>query len=373
MTNWLFIDLSVFLCVVAITGIIIPQILLIAFRKQLFDTPDPRKIHKAEIPRLGGIAFFPAILFALFLVFGGGMLSEESSIMSYIYNNIRSVSFMMCGTIVMWLVGMADDLVGVRYRAKFIMQALAAELLILGGIELTDLHGFLGIGELPTAVSVILTALISVFIINALNLIDGIDGLASGLSGVACAFYTYMFFHAGLYLFSAIAVATLGVLVPFFVYNVFGNAEKQRKIFMGDTGALTIGLLLSAMSLRICQLDTLPEGCNPAVVAFAPLLIPCFDVVRVYLHRIRIGHNPFLPDKNHIHHKFLALGMSQRSAMMVIIAASTALVLANYWLSAYINITLLLACDIAVWLAANMAINRAKRARERKLAIKISE
>lgn len=108
MTNWLFIDLSVFLCVVAITGIIIPQILLIAFRKQLFDTPDPRKIHKAEIPRLGGIAFFPAILFALFLVFGGGMLSEESSIMSYIYNNIRSVSFMMCGTIVMWLVGMAE-------------------------------------------------------------------------------------------------------------------------------------------------------------------------------------------------------------------------------------------------------------------------
>ncbi len=143
----------------------------------------------------------------------------------------------------------------------------------------------------------ILTALISVFIINALNLIDGIDGLASGLSGVACAFYTYMFFHAvpvpvlchcGGHARSACAV---------FVYNVFGNAEKQRKIFMGDTGALTIGLLLSAMSLRICQLDTLPEGCNPAVVAFAPLLIPCFDVVRVYLHRIRIGHNPFLPDK----------------------------------------------------------------------------
>ena len=140
------------------------------------------------------------------------------------------------------------------------MQALAAALLILGGIELTDLHGFLGIGELPTAVSVILTALISVFIINALNLIDGIDGLASGLSGVACAFYTYMFFHAGLYLFSAIAVATLGVLVPFFVYNVFGNAEKQRKIFMGDTGALTIGLLLSAMSCAYASSTRCPRA-----------------------------------------------------------------------------------------------------------------
>ena len=204
----------------------------------------------------------------------------------------------MCGTIVMWLVGMADDLVGVRYRAKFIMQALAAALLILGGINYTDLHGFLGIGELPTAVSVILTALISVFIINALNLIDGIDGLASGYQRRGLRIlHIHVFFHAkpvpvlchcGGHARSACAV---------FVYNVFGNAEKQRKIFMGDTGALTIGLLLSAMSLRICQLDTLPEGCNPAVVAFAPLLIPCFDVVRVYLHRIRIGHNPFLPDK----------------------------------------------------------------------------
>lgn len=369
MTKWLLIDISVFVCVATLTGFIIPQILLIAFRKKLFDAPDPRKIHKAEVPRLGGIAFFPSILFALFLVFGGGMLSEESSIMSYIYNNIRSVSFMICGAIIMYLVGMADDLIGVRYRAKFIMQTLAAALMILGGIEITDLHGFLGITQMPQTVSAALTALVAVFIINALNLIDGIDGLASGLSAIACGFYAFVFFHAELYLFSAIAVATLGTLVPFFIYNVFGDAQKQRKIFMGDTGALTIGLLLSAMSIRICGIDSLPEGTNPAVVAFAPLLIPCFDVVRVYLHRIHTGHNPFLPDKSHIHHKLLALGMNQKLAMMAIVAVSIVIILTNYWLSMHVDITPLFFGDLALWIVANMIINRIRRARERKLAV----
>lgn len=233
--NWILIDLSVFICVMALCGIIIPQILLIAFRKKLFDTPDPRKIHKLEIPRLGGIAFFPSMMFAIFLLYGFGLYSGNNLVLSRLWENMQPLCFILSGAILLYLTGMADDLVGVRYKAKFIMQTISACLVISGGMMLDNLHGLCGIGELPIAIAVPLTVLLIVFIINAINLIDGIDGLASGLSAVACVFYTYVFYQAGLYLFSALAVATLGALVPFFIYNVFGNPQKHQKIFMGDT------------------------------------------------------------------------------------------------------------------------------------------
>jgi len=177
MIRWLLIDFSVFLCVAIVTGIIIPQIILIAFRKNLLDTPDPRKIHKTEVPRLGGIAFFPSILFAMLLLFGLGTLSKDVSIQLRIYNNIQPLCFTCCGAIILYLTGMADDLVGVKYRAKFVMQTFAAALVIICGIRIENLHGFLGIYELPAAAAVLLTGLLIVLIINAINLIDGIDGL----------------------------------------------------------------------------------------------------------------------------------------------------------------------------------------------------
>lgn len=368
MTYWLLIDLSVLLCVMFLTGIIIPQILLIAFRKNLFDIPDPRKIHKTEVPRLGGIAFFPSIMLALFLLYGFGTMCSVDAVRASLSVNIRPVCFVASGAILLYLTGMADDLVGVRYKAKFIMQTISAGLVITGGVYLDDFHGFIGIGMVPVTVAILLTILLMVFIINAINLIDGIDGLASGLSAIACAFYAYVFFESGLYVFSAFAVATLGALVPFFIYNVFGNPEKHRKIFMGDTGALTIGLFLGVMSIRICQIDTLPNGANTAIIGFAPLLIPCFDVVRVYLHRIRAHRNPFLPDKTHIHHKLLALGMRQRAAMMTIIGCSALLTAANYWLSACVNITVLFTFDLALWIGVNTILTHSIHLREKALS-----
>jgi LPS biosynthesis glycosyltransferase-like protein len=367
MIRWLYIDLSVLLCVATLTGIIIPQILLIAFRKQLFDEPDPRKIHTSVTPRLGGIAFFPSILFAILMLLGLGMHSHDVSMVWRLQNNLEPLCFTACGALLLYLTGMADDLIGVRYSAKFVMQTLSAALVIAGGCSLGDLHGFLGIYGLPAVADYLLSGLVIVFVINSINLIDGIDGLASGLSAIACAFYTYVFLNCGLYFFSALAVATLGALLPFFYYNVFGDAAKRKKIFMGDTGALTVGLFLSVMSIRICSERILPGDANPAVVAFAPILIPCFDVIRVYLHRLKAGRNPFLPDRTHIHHKLLALGMHQRSAMMTIIFSSAALTAANYWLSHYIGITELFFSDLLVWIMFNILLTRAIRARERQI------
>lgn len=353
MMTWLLIDFLSFIFVVLLTGVLIPQILLIAFRKNLFDNPDERKIHTTPIPRLGGLAFFPAILFTMAIAFGL-FRQYYPEIMAYISDrSITSLCFLTCAVVTLYLIGIADDLIGLKYRAKFVAQIISASLIIVGGLELDDLHGFLFIHEMPLLASILLTILLTVFITNAINLIDGIDGLASGLSAIACGFYGVIFFNAGLHVYGMIAFCTLGALIPFFYYNVFGNAEKHGKIFMGDTGALTIGLLLSVMSIRICDLPDEVLKVNPAVIAFAPLLIPCCDVVRVYIHRLKAHRNPFLPDKTHIHHKLLALGMTPRVAMPTIVASSLVLTLANYFLSQYIDITLLFCMDLVIWIGAN--------------------
>lgn len=359
MNEWILIYLGAFTTVATLAGLIIPQILLIAFRKNLFDEVDPRKIHKGVVPRLGGIAFFPSILFALLLLLGICMKVDAAMVVTELKDYIIPFCFIVCGIVMLYLVGMADDLVGVRYLAKFIVQIISACLIAVGTIYFSDLHGFLWIHTVPMAVAVPLTLLLVVFITNAMNLIDGIDGLASGLSAFACLFYAFILFSAGLHLYGLIAVATLGALVPFFYYNVFGNINKHKKIFMGDTGALTVGLILSALSIRICQIDDNTVTYNAGVAAFAPLLIPCLDVVRVYFHRLRCHRNPFLPDKNHIHHKLLALGMSQRTAMPTIVGSSVVLTLINYFLSDIININILFAADLLIWIVSNMLLSRA--------------
>ena len=261
---------------------------------------------------------------------------------------------------VLYLVGMADDLIGIRYRAKFVIQILCGVMLIAGGIYINNLHGILGIHAVPLWLGYPLTILIVVFIINAINLIDGIDGLASGLCSIACLFYGLTFFMLHQYVYAMLAFATLGVLVPFFYYNVFGNAKHGRKIFMGDTGSLTIGMMLCFLSLKLtmCGLDDNTGNVHPMVLAFSPLLVPCCDVVRVYLHRVRNGKNPFLPDKNHIHHKLLALGIKQRNAMIIIVSVSTIFILLNILLSLYLNVNWIVLGDILIWTLANIRLTK---------------
>ncbi len=373
MNQWILIDITVFMVVVVLAGFIIPQILLIAFRKNLFDEVDPRKIHKGAVPRLGGIAFFPSILFSMLLALGYSQIYGRSLFSAIPDSTFEALCFVTCGIIILYLVGMADDLIGIKYKAKFIAQIASSALIIVGGIYIGNFHGFLWIYEIPAPIAILLSVLVTVFITNAINLIDGIDGLASGLSAIACAFYGYTFFNVGLHIYAMFSFATLGALLPFFYYNVFGNAKKHSKIFMGDTGALTIGLILSVLSIRIFQINDMSWNVNPAVVAFAPLLIPCFDVVRVYLHRMKAHRNPFLPDKTHIHHKLLALGMNQRRAMPTIVAASLMLSMINWWLSIHVNITLLFTLDLMLWIIANMALSRAIRRREKALGEKLYE
>ncbi len=357
---WIVSIAGAFVLSVILSGVIIPQILLVAFRKQLFDAPDERKIHKGAVPRLGGIAFKPVILFSIILTMGIGLLCGEYEMLGEVKNNLRALAFVYCSIEALYIVGMADDLIGVRYRAKFIIQVLCAAMLVAGGLWIDNLHGVFGLYELPEVVGWLLTVLVVCFIVNAVNLIDGIDGLSSGLCGAALIVYGVLFCSFEEYMYATIAFATLGVLVPFFYYNVFGNSQKQKKIFMGDTGSLTLGILLCVLSFRLMHVvdDSEIGGYNPMVLAFVPLIVPCFDVLRVYFYRLRNKKNPFEPDNNHIHHKLLAIGLPQRKAMVLIVFFSLFFITCNFALAPYLNVNILLIGDIVVWTLGNMWLSR---------------
>ena len=357
--------LSSFFISLLATAYLIPKILLISIRKHLIDQPNARKVHTCVSSRLGGVAFFPAIFFAI-----GVTVSVFSRFDTNVMENFMTASFIMvmCACVLLYLIGIADDVVGVSWRIKFVFQIMAAGLVTLSGTWVNNLYGICGIWEISAWVGVPLTIFLIVFVINVVNLIDGIDGLASGLSCVALLFLGILFLYEGKETSSLLAFTTLGALIPFFYYNVFGIAKKRYKIFMGDTGALVIGLILSILTVKFACLVR-KEGVEMAypfiVVSFSVLLVPGFDVIRVVLHRYRMGQPLFLPDKNHIHHKFLALGCSHRKAMFTILALASLFIILNMALCLYININVLIMLDVVLWTALHVWLtSKIKKKRE---------
>ena len=366
---WIYTDLAVFCVALVLTGIIIPQILLIAFSKKLFDEVDERKIHKGVVPRLGGIAFLPAIIFSICLVLAVNIstgVAEQSSILP---DCSKQIMYLLCAEMLMFLVGIADDLIGVRYKAKFVCQIICAIFICASGAYIHNMYGVIWINELPSIIGWLISGFFVVYIVNAINLIDGIDGLASGLSGIALIFYGIVLTLANEWVLALLVWAQLGTLVPFFYYNVFGNPKKQKKIFMGDTGSLTVGIMLAFISLSVTNIDAqdVTKDYNRLVLAFSPLIIPAFDVVRVYFHRIRQHRNPFLPDKCHIHHKLLALGLNQRASLCAILLSAVLFMLVNVSLSPYVAATWLVVGDVVLWVCVNILITRAIRRKEARM------
>lgn len=353
--NYLFIFLA-FTISAIIALLIIPRILMISLRKKLFDMPDERKIHKRAIPRLGGVSFFPTILLSCCAVLAFRTLMGYGISFSPAVYIIPEFLFFICGMTLLYLTGIADDLIGVRYRQKFFIQILCACLFPIAGLSINDLYGLFGIHAIPDWVGVPFTILTVVFITNAINLIDGIDGLASGLSSVALLILGLLFVDKNLWIYGMLAFSTVGVLIPFFYYNVFGSAERARKIFMGDTGSLTLGYILSFLVIKYSQnnVEMTPYTEGAFVIAFSTLIIPSFDVIRVVLVRIRNRKNPFEPDKNHIHHKLLAIGLTPRKAMICLLCISCTFSAANILLMSYINNTILLLVDVIVWIGLNL-------------------
>lgn len=370
--------IPIFVLSLVFVAIVIPAIVSVADKIHLYDTQDGRKVHQGEVPRLGGIAFLPAILFTLLAVLAimTRFLPESLHVT---YAPITEIMMAAAGCVLLYLVGIMDDVIGVSYRSKFIVQFLAAVLLCCSGLYISDLHGVFGIRSVSPFIGVPLTVLITVFIINSINLIDGIDGLASGLCIFSVLGFAVMFHKLTMAMNLVLAMSMLGVLVMFYLYNTLGKRGKT-KIFMGDTGSLTMGFLLAFFTIELCcfkwdrvdlallgKTEPFYTGDQLFVYGISLVIIPVLDVFRVFYSRIRDGRNPFQPDKRHIHHKFLALGFSMRQTRWTIFAISAVFCIINLLLSFVLecNINIVIAVDIVVWVAFNLYIS--KCVRDRKL------
>lgn len=306
----LFFSILAFTLGFSIVILSIPAVLRVAREKKLYDSFDERKIHTEAIPPLGGVG-----------IFIGFVLSTIIATDGYTF---QSLKYIIAAVILMFFIGLKDDLLNISARKKFGVQLFAAIILItLGDFHLSNLHGLFGFYEINYAVGTVIALFVMVAIINAFNLIDGIDGLASGLGILASFVFGTWFFMAGHIRFAIMSYALTGSLIGFFLFNVFG---KRNKLFMGDTGSLVIGMIISALvikfnELNIAKLAPYAIGAAPAV-SFAIVIVPLIDTLRVITIRLSNGKSPFSPDKNHIHHRLLELVPNHLSVTLIIIGAN---------------------------------------------------
>lgn len=301
--------ISIFFISLMLVHFSIPFIVRVSRSKLLFDEPNHRSVNKTGIPNLGGVALFIGITIAT--LFG---------IRNYAFHDF---SYILISMIILFFVGIKDDIMTITPRQKLIAQIICALILIVpGDIRLTNLHGILGFQELNYAASLVISLIAIIFIINAINLIDGIDGLAAAIGIITTAIFGLNFILIGNYQYTILCLAIIGSLTSFFIYNVFGRANK---IFMGDTGSLLIGLLLSVFFIKYNEFCLKGNGqvCNfSPVLSLAILSVPIFDLIRVVLFRIIHSKSPFAPDNNHIHHGLLKLGFSHLQSTLIIVATN---------------------------------------------------
>lgn len=331
---------------------ILPNILLISKKKRLYDLPDARKCHTEVIPRLGGLVFVPSIFFSLSIALAIRFLIGFSLNTLWSDQAILEFLFLIGGVTALYLVGAKDDLVGVRYRIKFVIQFFAAFLLPLSGLYLNNLYGIFGIYAIPAWIGVPLTAVSIVYITNAVNLIDGIDGLASGGSAIAFLSFGYLFFIREWYLYSMLSMVVFGCLLPFIYYNIFGGPNRRDKIFMGDAGSLTLGYLLAFLSIKYAMYmpEYLPFDVRSLLYPIALLFIPLFDAFRVMVVRGYHRKSLFVADRNHIHHICLKAGFKHLQATVLLLIVDVLLIGLNIFLIGHFNINIVLGVDIACFL-----------------------
>ena len=334
-----------------------PLILDFCKRKKLYDIPNERKVHKNAVPRLGGLSFFPSMMMAFVIVLVFFSFNRQGDIPIKTW----SMSF-ITGLAIIYLIGIIDDLIGLNASSKFMAQIATACLLPISGLYINNLYGLFGIYELPYAVGILLTIFIIVFIDNAINLIDGIDGLAGSLSLLALGGFLAYFVHNDVFVhtYNILVAGMMGALVTFLYFNIFGRTERNTKIFMGDSGSLSLGFTLGFLSIK-CMMNNIavwPERSDALLVPISLLFVPTADVVRVTLHRLRHCSPLFLADKNHIHHKLMRAGLSQHQALAAILVMAIAVILLNWLLFPTLNTLWIVAIDTAIYCLINVCINQ---------------
>jgi len=304
---WLFGIIVPFLVAMIIVFLIHPAVVRLAKGKNLVDNPDARKLQKQPVPVLGGVAVFFGI------VVGAGVTSM-------LFNSYALFTSVVALTMMMYI-GVYDDLIGLSAVLRLVLEVLMVAFVVKMDLtNLNDFHGLFGIHKLPVYLSLPLCAFASVGIINSINMIDGVDGLSSGLCILACLSFGIIFCSSYDGTMAVMAALAAGALIPFFLHNVFG---KKSKMFIGDSGTLMMGMLMAIFVMRACDNTSRVVQNHPrfGVIAFciSVLSVPVFDTLRVMTGRIMKGKSPFQADKSHLHHLFIEIGFSHIGTSLMVI------------------------------------------------------
>jgi UDP-N-acetylmuramyl pentapeptide phosphotransferase/UDP-N-acetylglucosamine-1-phosphate transferase len=288
----------------------IPVIINISKLKDLMAEIELRSSHEKLTPTLGGVAIFAATLISYF-----------------IWDNPyegHEIHLAVADLIILFFLGIKDDILILSPKKKLLIQIAASILLItLGDLRINSLYGLLGVNNMPYFLSILFTTFIFISLINAINLLDGIDGLAGTVGVMASICFGYLFFNLGLFAHATLAFSLAGSLIGFLRYNW----STKNKIFMGDTGSLIVGFLLSFFAVKyiILNSDYLynPQLGNDApILAMLILILPLFDTLRMFTIRLLAFKSPFEGDRNHLHHILIDQGISHMAATILLVGGN---------------------------------------------------
>ncbi len=284
-----------------------PSFIKIAELKHLFDDPsEDRKIHTRKIPLMGGMMIFAGTLFSFLLWLP--------------INEMGVIKYLVPSLLIMFFVGMKDDIIGTAPVKKLAAHIVVAFIMVfMAEVKLTSLHGLFGVREIPEWAGIMLTVFTYIVVINAFNLIDGVDGLAAGVGLIASAVFGFWFYYAGDWTYAVLSFSLAGGLLGFLRFNF-----NPAKIFMGDSGSLTIGFLIAVMAIELVEYDPqleLPkiiDNISKPILSMSILVYPLIDTIRVFTLRAIKGVSPFTADRNHIHHRLIDLGLSHKQTVIII-------------------------------------------------------
>jgi UDP-GlcNAc:undecaprenyl-phosphate/decaprenyl-phosphate GlcNAc-1-phosphate transferase len=318
-----------FITAFALTYLAIPSIIHIAIKKNLMDEPGERRSHSITTPSLGGVAIFAGTLFSILLWTP--------------FKYFGDLQYILCAFIIIFLIGVKDDIEPISPSKKFMGELFAAGILVFrANIRLTSLYGFFGVYALPEYVSILLSIFTIIVIINAFNLLDGINGLSASIGVLISVVLGGWFYLVGSIEIAVVAFALCGALIAFLKYNI-----TPAKIFMGDTGALLLGLICSILTIKFIEhhnslTDSTYTFMSAPSVAIAILILPLFDTFRVFILRIMEGKSPFNPDRKHIHHILIDTGLTHMQATGFLFLVNTLFIVMAFLLQGIGNMRLLL-------------------------------
>jgi UDP-N-acetylmuramyl pentapeptide phosphotransferase/UDP-N-acetylglucosamine-1-phosphate transferase len=306
----------------------IPVIIRIARAKKLFDDPGERKSHSTSVPTLGGLGIYATIT-AISLTFintcglnGGGVA-----------NSLNSLPPIIAGFTLIFFIGMKDDMLNISAWKKLIVEfAALIMLIVIGDVRLDSMQGMFSITEISYFASLLLSIFAGIVIINSFNLIDGIDGLAASIAMLVSLVFGFYFLAAYEWEYAVLSFIVLGSLIPFFLYNAFGF---RNKIFMGDTGSLILGFIVTVLVFRFNEMNGIssitPHFAAGPAFSFAVLIIPMFDTLRVFAIRVFRGGSPFKADQRHIHHILIDLGFTHLQSTLILVLFNIAFISFAYF------------------------------------------